>query len=86
MFMTSAFSTAAALARVRAWRQAVGWATYRFATEAGVAEASLRGMDSEEWNPTVRTLERLEAVIPRDWRAGDPVPEIAPKAGKARAA
>lgn len=84
--MSSAISSASAVARVRAWRQAIGWAPYRFATEAGVAEASLRGIDSDEWNPTVRTLERLEAVIPPDWRIGDPVPETAPKPSKARAA
>lgn len=75
--MTTAVSTASAVARVRAWRQAMGWAPYRFATAAGVSEATLRGIDSEDWNPTVRTLERLEAVIPSDWQPGDSVPEKA---------
>lgn len=57
-----------AIARVRAWRRTQGWALYKFAMEAGVAEATLRGMDGPNWNPTVRTLEKLEATIPTDWR------------------
>lgn len=55
----------------------MGWAPYRFATAAGVSEATLRGIDADDWNPTVRTLERLEALIPEGWRVGDPVPEKA---------
>lgn len=67
-------SATAAVARVRAWRAAKGWAPYRYATEAGVGEATLRGMDADGWNPTLRTLEKLEALIPRDWLPGQPVP------------
>ena len=52
----------------------MGWAPYRFAVESNVAEATLRDIDGADWNPTVRTLEKLEALIPRDWRPGDPVP------------
>jgi len=80
--MTSPVSATSAVARVRAWRVANDWAPYRFATEAGVAEATLRDMDADEWNPTLRTLEKLEALIPKGWRAGDAVPA----AKKARAA
>ena len=56
------------------------WAPYRFAVEANVSEAGLRGMDADDWNPTVRTLEKLEAVIPRGWQIGDPVPTKKEKA------
>lgn len=75
--MIQANSTASAVARVRAWRVAMDWAPYRFAVEAGVSEAILRGMDRDDWNPTVRTLEKLEAVIPSGWQIGDPVPATA---------
>ncbi len=76
----SSASIGAALDRVRAFRKFRDWAPFRFATEAGVAEATLRGMDDRAWNPTVRTLERLEAIIPKDWQ-----PDAAPKR-KAKAA
>jgi hypothetical protein len=70
-------SLTAALSRVRAWRETKGWALYRMATLAGVAEASVRGMDDADWNPTLKTLRRLEALIPEGWRPGDPVPSDA---------
>lgn len=79
-------SLAAAVARIRAWRAANGWAPSRYAVEAGVSDATTRNMDDEAWAPTLRTLKKLEEMIPSEWQAGDPVPEPAPKPGKARAA
>jgi ribosome-binding protein aMBF1 (putative translation factor) len=69
----SVTSIGAALDRVRAFRRTKDWAPFKLATEAGVAEASLRGMDEPTWNPTARTVEKLEAVIPVTWQPGDPV-------------
>ena len=79
--METAASSASAVARIRAWRIANKIPPSRFAASAGVAEATLRRMDDADWNPTIGTLQKLEALIPRDWRAGDPLP--APKKRKA---
>lgn len=52
-----------AINQVRAFRIAKGWSINKFATEAGVAEATLRKIDDPAWNPERRTLKRLEAVM-----------------------
>ena len=51
-----------------------GWAPYRYAVLAGVPDASTRDMDAAEWKPTLRTLEKLEALIPEGWQPGELVP------------
>jgi transcriptional regulator with XRE-family HTH domain len=72
--MSNAVSVAALIARIRAWRVQSNIAPSRFAEEAGVSESSLRGIDQPGWNPTVRTLEKLEAQIPADWHPATPAP------------
>jgi ribosome-binding protein aMBF1 (putative translation factor) len=62
-------SISAVLDRIRSFRVCQGWAPYRLATEAGINEATLRGMDAPDWNPTARTIEKLERVIPARWQA-----------------
>lgn len=67
-------SAVSAVGRVRAWRVAKGWTIHKFAGLADVSEATLRGIDGDDWNPTFRTMLKLEALIPAGWQAGDPVP------------
>jgi|GEM_PF-2527100 len=69
-------SLAAAVARIRAWRAANDWAPSRYAAEAGVSDATTRNMQDEAWAPTLRTLKKLEELIPADWQAGDPLPPV----------
>ena len=33
-------------------------------------------MQDEAWAPTLRTLKKLEELIPADWQAGDPLPPV----------
>ena len=71
-------SIESAISRVRAFAAATGWAASRYAREAGLGETTLRGFDSDSWNPTADTLRKLEAVIPPGWQPGD---EVAPESG-----
>lgn len=56
--------------RIRAYAQEMGWPNYRLAKEAGLVHTVLREFDSENWNPTKKTLERLESIIPAGFKAG----------------
>lgn len=68
-------TVAAALARIRSWRQINAIPASRFAVEAGLSETVTRDMDSPDWNPTRATLQKLEALVPAGWQPGDPVPK-----------
>lgn len=74
-------TSAAAIARIRAWALANNLSKSRFAAQAGIVDTTLRHFHGDNWNPTHETLEKLEALIPADWQPGDPVPE--PKQGEA---
>ena len=69
------------IARIRAWLLMSGATNLSLAGAAGVDEKTIRQAQSKGWNPTVDTIRKLEALIPKDWKPGDPVP-----AKKARAA
>lgn len=56
-----------AIARVRAYAAHRNWKKSRFAAEAGIPDTTLRGFNDLNWNPTVDTLRRLEAMIPIDF-------------------
>jgi len=58
----------AVLRRIRAYRQSQGLSRRAFAHCAGLQESSIRLMDDDEWSPSVRTLRRLEAVIPEGFQ------------------
>jgi len=60
----------ATIHRIRAYRDHRGWTRNRLATEAGVPESILRDMDDPEWSVTVKTLRRLESIIPGDFEPG----------------
>jgi ribosome-binding protein aMBF1 (putative translation factor) len=65
----------AAIARIKAWAAANSWSKSRYAAEAGVVDTTLRHFHQADWNPTRETLAKLEAVIPRGWQDGDPLPK-----------
>lgn len=67
--------------RIRAWMTANRYSVNGFATIAGVSEGTLRGIHEADWQPSVRTLRKLEAVIPAGWRPGDELPETPPHPG-----
>ena len=55
------------IARIRAYADAHGWRKSRLAKEAGMQDTTLRGFDTSDWNPTVETLRKLEAIIPENF-------------------
>ncbi len=57
------------LKRIRAWRLKVGGSLLAFAETVKVNEATLRKLSDEDWNPTVSTIRKCEAVIPQDFMA-----------------
>ena len=77
---TSYPSVSCAVERVRAWlATANGRGELRaLAAAARVDEKTLRLAGGKAWNPTVNTLQKLEALIPSDWQ---PVSSRRRKAG-----
>jgi len=56
-----------AIARIRAFAAHKKWKPSRYAIEAGLGANSLRDFDRADWNPTLDTIEKLEAIIPADF-------------------
>jgi predicted GIY-YIG superfamily endonuclease len=56
------------VARIRQFRLEHGLNKFALANLAGIPEGSTRSMDDPDWNPTVKTLQKLEAVIPKDYQ------------------
>jgi DNA-binding XRE family transcriptional regulator len=65
------------IARIRAYAQHMGWTRNRLATEAGLAESTIRAIESAEWSPTADTLRRLEGIIPEDFSGPEPKADAA---------
>lgn len=59
----------AAIARIRAFAAAKGWAKSRLAVEAGLSVNALRDFDHDDWNPRIETIRQLERLIPADFEA-----------------
>jgi hypothetical protein len=55
------------VARVKAWLAANDANREEIATTAKVDEKTLRLAKEADWNPTRKTLEKLEALIPADF-------------------
>jgi transcriptional regulator with XRE-family HTH domain len=54
--------------RIRSYVESRGWSLTRVARETGFPHhTSLRGFDSQEWNPTASALRKLEAIVPADF-------------------
>jgi len=52
------------VARVRAYRDQMGWSNNHLAKQAELAEATVRNIDAPEWNCELRTLRKLCDIIP----------------------
>ena len=65
--MSTPISTELAIKRIRRFAEVKGWGKTRFATEAGLSDTVLRDFDKDDWNPTLATLQKLEAIIPEDF-------------------
>jgi 3,4-dihydroxy 2-butanone 4-phosphate synthase/GTP cyclohydrolase II len=61
-----------AVTRIRAFAAAQGWRKSRLAKEAGMQDTTLRNFDDPDWNPTLETVRRLEALIPADFEPPRP--------------
>lgn len=72
--MSSAATVALAINRIRAWRKDNAIPTYIFARQADLSHSAVRGIDDDDWNPTLSTIEKLEVLVPRTWQPGDKVP------------
>lgn len=57
--------------RIRAFARFKGWNRNRLATEAKVAESTIRQIFDDGWNPRADTLRQLEAVIPAEFVPDD---------------
>ena len=60
--------------RIRAYAASQGWKKSRLAVEAGMVDTTLRDFDKADWNPTLETVRRLEAIIPNDFTPPQPTP------------
>lgn len=56
-----------ALDRLRAYARSKGWRKSRFAKEAGLSDTVLRDFDKPSWNPRITTVQKLEAIVPKDF-------------------
>jgi len=54
--------------RIREFRTKSGFAKTRLAVMAGIPEGCIRNIDEQDWNPTLVTLRKIEAVIPSDFQ------------------
>ncbi len=59
------------ISRIRAWLASSEEGTRsRIAADAGVDEKTVRlAIELDDWNPTAKTLRKLEAAVPADWQA-----------------
>lgn len=69
-YMTSMNNTLAIVAQVRnrarAFAKERQWSRYRFAKEAGLHKNTLRDLWRDDWNPSLETLQKLDAVMTRE--------------------
>ena len=66
---------ASLLDRIRGWAKANEMKPATLARAAGLAENVTREMSARDWSPSSKSIRRMEALIPRGWRTGDPIPE-----------
>lgn len=57
----------ATIQRIRAFARFNGWNRNRLATEASVAESTIRQIFDDSWNPRADTLRQLERIVPADF-------------------
>lgn len=59
------------ISRIIAFAAAQKWSRNRLATEAGLAESTIREIFEPGWNPRLETLLKLEAIVPDDFNQVD---------------
>lgn len=74
-----------AIVTVRAWVGACGQSKAALARKAGISERSIGRIETADWSPTTDQLRRLVALVPAEWRPGDPVPAVADRGASAAA-
>lgn len=52
------------VARVRAYRDQMGWSNNHLSKQAKVSEAAVRNIDDPQWNCELKTLRKLCDIIP----------------------
>lgn len=68
-FMT--INTNLVIKRIRAFAKYKGWTKSRLAFKAKLRDTTLRNFNQPDWNPTIKTLQKLEAIIPDDFHMPD---------------
>lgn len=58
-----------AIIRIRQFIRENGLSNLRFAKMAGMTEISIRRLFMDGFNPTLSTLRKMEAVIPKGYKA-----------------
>lgn len=56
-----------AINRIRAYARMQGLKKTTLAKAAGLGDTTLRDFDSDEWNPTINIVRRIEKIIPEDF-------------------
>lgn len=52
------------ISRIRSFAAIKGWSKREYARNAKIQDTTLRDFDKPDWNPTRKTLRRMEKVIP----------------------
>lgn len=52
------------ISRIRSFAAFKGWSKREYARNAKIQDTTLRDFDKPDWNPTRKTLRRMEKVIP----------------------
>lgn len=56
-----------AINRIRAYAKAEGIKKTALAKAAGLGDTTLRYLDSDDWNPTINIVRKIEEIIPEDF-------------------
>lgn len=57
----------AAIERIAAFAEKQKWRKSRLAKEAELPDTTLRKFGDPSWNPTLRVIQRIEAIIPAEY-------------------
>ena len=67
----------ATIDHIRAFAEAKGWRPSRLAREAELHANTLRDFAKPEWNPSLETLRKLEAIVAANVEPADPASKVA---------
>jgi ribosome-binding protein aMBF1 (putative translation factor) len=60
------------ITRIRAYATFKGWSRRQYAKAAAIQDTTLRNFHKPDWNPTRKTIRKLEEVIPTTFAAQKP--------------